>query len=108
VGSIYIRSRLESGNLLIEVEDDGVGMSAANPQESAGNIGTGIGMANVTERLKVLYGDTAGMQIDSRPGQGTLVKLCVPVLQSVEGTPAAGLTAAAPAGHFDVRSNTQR
>jgi two-component system LytT family sensor kinase len=109
VGSIHIRSRLDSGNLLIEVEDDGVGMGAASPLESVDSIGgAGIGMANVTERLKVLYGETAAMQIDSRPGQGTLVQLRVPVLPSVEGTPAAGLTAAAPASHFEIRSSTQR
>jgi two-component system LytT family sensor kinase len=108
-GSIHIRSRLEGPNLVIEVEDDGVGMGAANLLEPTTGVGgTGIGMANVIERLKVLYGHTAAMRIDSRAGQGTLVRLQVPVLQSVEGSPAAGLSVAAPASHFDMRSSTHR
>ncbi len=108
-GSIHLRSKLDGGNLIIEIEDDGVGMGAANLLEQpTGMGGTGIGMANVIERLKVLYGDTAGMRIDSRTGEGTLIQLHVPVLQSVQGTVAAGLTAAAPASHYDLRSTTPR
>ena len=108
-GSVYLRSRLEGSTLIVEVEDDGVGMGSANMLESPTGLGgTGIGMANVMERLKVLYGDTAGMTIDSRMGEGTLIRLRVPVLQSLEGTPAAGLTAAAPAGHYELRSSTPR
>ena len=33
----------------------------------------GIGMANILERLQVLYGDTARMTIDSHEGKGTLI-----------------------------------
>jgi two-component system LytT family sensor kinase len=81
-GSIYLRSRLNSRDLIVEVEDDGVGMDAAHLTEKAdGSAGTGIGMANVAERLKVLYGDTAKMTIDSHGGKGTLVRLRVPLLQ---------------------------
>ncbi len=81
-GSIYLRSRLADSHLIIEVEDDGVGMGSANLLERPTGLGgTGIGMANVAERLKVLYGDTARMTIDSREGKGTLVRLRLPVLQ---------------------------
>ena len=51
--------------------------------------GTGIGLANVAERLKVPYGDTARMTIDSNEGKGTLIRLRLPVLQS-EGLIPAG------------------
>src|SRR5438094_1901356 len=82
-GSIYLRSRLANSKLVIEVEDDGVGMGSANLLERPSGLGgTGIGMANVAERLKVLYGDTARMTIDSREGKGTLVRLRLPVLQT--------------------------
>jgi sensor histidine kinase YesM len=37
-------------------------------------------MANVAERLKVLYGDSARMTIDSPEGKGTLVRMRIPVL----------------------------
>ena len=80
-GSIFLRSELSDGHVTIEVEDDGVGMASAQLLERPSGIGEGgIGMANVAERLKVLYGDTARMTIDSRNGTGTLVRLRLPVL----------------------------
>ena len=99
-GSIYVRSRLTDSHLIIEVEDNGVGMGSANLLERPTGLGgTGIGMANVAERLKVLYGDTARMTIDSHEGKGTLVRLRLPVLQS-EGE--------IPATVYEERSNTRR
>ncbi len=80
-GSIYLRSRVNDSQLVVEVEDDGVGMGAVQLLERPSGLGgTGIGMANVAERLKVLYGDTARMNIDSREGKGTLIRLRLPVL----------------------------
>jgi two-component system LytT family sensor kinase len=80
-GSIYLRSQLSDSSLTIEVEDDGVGMASAQLLERPTGLGQGgIGMANVAERLKVLYGDTARMTIDSRNGTGTLVRMKLPVL----------------------------
>jgi len=82
-GSIFLRSLLTDSLLTVEVEDDGVGMGAAQLLERPTGLGEGgIGMANVAERLKVLYGDTAKMTIDSRNGTGTLVRLRLPVLPS--------------------------
>src|SRR6195256_4679586 len=99
-GSIYMRSRITESHLIIEVEDDGVGMGAANFLERPTGIGgTGIGMANVAERLKVLYGDTARMTIDSDEGKGTLVRLRLPILET-EG--------AIPAVLYDERASTRR
>ena len=82
-GSIFLRSQLADSLLTIEVEDDGVGMGAAQLLERPSGLGQGgIGMANVAERLKVLYGESARMTIDSRNGTGTLVRLRLPVLPS--------------------------
>ncbi|HET7209620.1 MAG TPA: histidine kinase [Terriglobales bacterium] len=87
-GSIFLRSRVSDSMLIVEVEDDGVGMGAAQLLERPTGIGgSGIGMANVAERLKVLYGDTARMHIDSREGKGTLVRLRLPVLQTADSLP---------------------
>ncbi len=44
--------------------------------------GTGIGMRNVRERMQVLYGELATVEIVSRPGRGTKVTLLMPVLES--------------------------
>jgi two-component system LytT family sensor kinase len=80
-GSIYLRSRVNDSQLVVEVEDDGVGMGAVQLLERPSGLGgTGIGMANVAERLKVLYGDTARMNIASREGKGTLIRLRLPIL----------------------------
>ncbi len=77
-GSIYLRSRSAEHRLVIEVEDDGVGMGAS---ESSG---TGIGMVNVTERLQVVYGDAAEINIESQPNRGTLIRLVLPILEAEE------------------------
>ena len=89
-GSIFLRSQLTDSQVTIEVEDDGVGMASAQLFEPQAPLGKGgIGMANVAERLKVLYGDAAKMTIDSRNGTGTLVRLRLPVLPEDVTVPAA-------------------
>jgi len=99
-GSIFLRSRLTDSQLIIEVEDDGVGMGAVTPLEKPTGLGrTGIGMANVAERLKVLYGERARMTVDSREGMGTLIRLRLPLLQG-EGS--------IPATLYEERSSTRR
>jgi two-component system LytT family sensor kinase len=82
-GTIYLRSRLQDGNLLVEVEDDGVGMAAASLLERPSGVGggSGIGIANVAERLKVLYGQTAALSLSASSAGGTLVSLRLPVLE---------------------------
>src|SRR6185437_606598 len=63
-GTIHLRSRLERGTLVVEVEDDGVGMAAASLIERPTGIGgSGIGITNVAERLKVLYGQSATLTL---------------------------------------------
>jgi len=74
-GSIYLRSRIVDSRLVIEVEDDGVGMTTTGGDGT----GTGIGLANVQERLKVLYGDSASMEMESREGMGTTVRMVLPM-----------------------------
>ena len=82
-GTVTLRSRITpDGRLLVEVEDDGVGMAPG--RSSPGEIvrpGTGIGMKNVRERMQVLYGNSAEVKIESRPGRGTKVALTMPVTE---------------------------
>ncbi|HZQ23760.1 MAG TPA: histidine kinase [Terriglobales bacterium] len=99
-GSIFLRSRLSDSRLIVEVEDDGVGMGSAQLLEPPTGLGgTGIGMANVAERLKVLYGDRAKMTIDSRQGKGTLVRIRLPILPTAD---------AAATAVYEERSSTRR
>lgn len=76
-GTIYLRSRVKESLLVVEVEDDGVGIT-----EAASSSGTGIGMANVRERLNVLYNDMARVEVESSPRAGTVIRLILPVPQS--------------------------
>jgi two-component system, LytTR family, sensor kinase len=98
-GSIYLRSRVAEDKLVIEVEDDGVGMKTMHRQGSGLWAGAGIGMANVSERLNVLYGDTAQLTIDSHEGKGTLVRIRLPLLQEAS---------AVPIRFYEERSSTRR
>ncbi len=98
-GSITLRSRVIKSRLIVEVEDDGVGMGAAQLLSTPDGLGsTGIGMANVAERLKVLYGDAAKMVIDSREGTGTLIRLRLPLLPNPDELMTSTTLAPAPAG----------
>jgi two-component system LytT family sensor kinase len=67
-GTVRIRSRMVGRRLQILVEDDGVGIAEA---KLATLFEHGIGVSNVNERLKVLFGEDYRMWIDSRPGEGT-------------------------------------
>lgn len=83
-GTVTLRSRVRDGRLLLEVEDDGVGLAPDSAIVSLGSNlvrpGTGIGMRNVRERMEVLYGGDAVMNLESRPGRGTRVTLEMPIL----------------------------
>jgi two-component system, LytTR family, sensor kinase len=87
-GTITIRSRMQRDRIVVEVEDDGVGI-VLNPPTSLRNSGAGIGMKNVRERLEVLYGDRARFTVVSRPGRGTLVSMEIPAEVALPGLEAA-------------------
>ena len=83
-GTITLRSRIQGAKLVVEVEDDGVGMAEGRARE-VGFVsrGAGIGMRNVRERLEVLYGNSARFEVFSRPGRGTRVTLEIPMAPNV-------------------------
>jgi sensor histidine kinase YesM len=70
-----VRSRMAGKRLQILVEDDGVGISEA---KLATLFEHGIGVNNVNERLKVLFGGDYRMWIDSRLGEGTSTGIELP------------------------------
>jgi two-component system LytT family sensor kinase len=76
-GSITIRSHRENGRAVIEVEDDGMGFFVESLDQP---MSSGIGLANVRERLRVIYGATYQLKLSSEPGRGTLARIEVPEL----------------------------
>jgi two-component system LytT family sensor kinase len=76
-GTITLRSERGPGRLTVEVIDDGVGIS---DQKHSNAYGAGIGISNVRERLKVLYGQDSVLKIDSHPGKGTAIRFEIPEL----------------------------
>jgi len=77
-GTITLRARRNGTRLVLEIEDDGVGIPEA---QLSGILNKGIGVSNVKERLKVLYNQDYRMLIDSQPGRGTRIEIEVPEMQ---------------------------
>jgi len=78
-GTIRIRTRRRESKLQLLVEDDGVGIPEAR---LATLLDQGIGVSNVNERLKVLFGNQYRMWIDSQPGRGTSIQIEMPEVQT--------------------------
>jgi two-component system LytT family sensor kinase len=88
-GMIRVRSLLVEERLHIFVEDDGIGI----PEPKLATLfEQGIGVSNVNERLKVLFGSEYRMWIDSKPGEGTRTGIEIPA-----GPPAVSGRALSPA-----------
>lgn len=76
-GTVKVRMMQKDRNTYIEIEDDGVGINSEKLAVllSGNNIGQGIGLLNIHNRLLKLYG--RGLQISSESGH-TCVKLLIP------------------------------
>ena len=79
-GRVTIRSRRTAGHAVIEVADDGTGMS--DTALTDGRTG-GIGLRNVDERLRVIYGENYRLQLVSTPGHGTCARIEIPLPEDV-------------------------
>jgi len=80
-GEIRIRTQRRSGRLFLEIHDNGMGIPSERLSEVYGG---GIGISNVHERLRLLYGDQFKMDIRSREGEGTQICIEIPQLSEVQ------------------------
>jgi two-component system LytT family sensor kinase len=75
-GRILIRSSAANGRAVIEVDDNGLGMS---DERLVGALKGGIGLSNVDERLRVVYGANSSVKLTSQPGRGTVARIEIPL-----------------------------
>ena len=87
-GRIDVSASIHHGKLRVSVADTGVGMSPG----TAATAGDGIGLANVRERLKLMFGEQAGLSFEVPPAGGTRAVLELPY-RSVGQEPAKEKTA---------------
>jgi len=84
-GYIYVLFSREDDALVIEVVDNGVGMNGYdhenedNSSNHASHFFSGIGIRNVQDRIVLLYGEEYGVEIVSDIGEGTRVKIRLPL-----------------------------
>jgi signal transduction histidine kinase len=71
-GALVVRAEILHGKLAVSVADNGLGFG------KAATAGTGVGLANIRERLRLLYGGKAQLVVAENPGGGTRVTITVP------------------------------
>lgn len=82
----------EKKNFLISIKDNGCGIpeekfEAIKTRLATGtveNLNTSIGMVNVNQRVKLFYGQEYGLEIESKPNEGTLVMLKIPAVYTYD------------------------
>lgn len=86
-GEIFIKAYKQQGELYIDVSDNGMGM----PEEKAEELlkedyegksrGSGIGLKNVNDRIKLYFGEKYGITIFSVLDEGTLIRIYMPAIE---------------------------
>lgn len=86
-GYIHILISQDAGSLLCEVVDNGDGMDTGAADlpmpglEGKRQLFTGIGIRNVHDRLVLMYGEEYGVTIKSAPGEGTAIRIRLPLMK---------------------------
>ncbi len=71
-GTLTVRAQIVHGKLAVTVADTGLGFGRA------ATAGTGVGLANIRERLRLLYGSKATLTVAPNEPSGTVVTVTVP------------------------------
>lgn len=86
-GILSFNSAMANENLIITIMDDGIGMPPDRVDQVMMGINqkdkayfTNLGIRNVNERIKMKYGDSYGVSIKSKEGEGTTVRLTLPIV----------------------------
>lgn len=68
----------ENDRRYFSVRDNGQGMSPERIAEIMAGKGSSVGMRNVHRRLKLMYGEEYGIEVQSNLGRGTTILICLP------------------------------
>lgn len=80
-GKVTITAREMGNKVIVRVEDDGVGINLAKAThllEENNFSNNNLGLRNVHDRLRLLYGQDSGLKITLRPNGGTIVEFSLP------------------------------
>lgn len=85
-GLIKIKGLCDDNNIILIVSDDGVGIEKDDLDElnktlsetSFTNEKSHIGLSNVNQRIKIIFGDSYGIHVESTVGVGTDVYVTIP------------------------------
>ena len=86
-GEIHIRVKPDGADLSIEVADNGPGIpterlsSLLTEETRERSRGSGIGLRNVHQRIQLYFGSSYGLEIESEPDEGTLVRIRLPLCE---------------------------
>lgn len=82
-GCVQVRGEAEGNDLVISVEDNGVGMDPARAEAILAGRGDGpsVGLTNVDRRLRSVYGNWFGLVVETAEDAGTRVIVRVPMFQ---------------------------
>lgn len=87
-GMLYIKTEEDDNILIIAIRDTGCGMSEAQCKKIIDSLdgqieSSHIGLKNVHQRLKLLYGEEFGIEIDSKENEGTTVFVKIPYMEKM-------------------------
>lgn len=81
-GLIRVTGTLTDGSAILRVEDTGAGMEAAELEALRNQVmndePSGFGLISSYKRLQLMYGTDCAFTIDSTPGVGTAITICIP------------------------------
>lgn len=89
-GEIRVTGREENGTVILSVSDNGFGMSeeqvrlVLTDSTRIRKHGSGVGLVNVDNRIKILFGKEYGLKVESEPDEGTTVSLRIPAIPYTE------------------------
>ncbi len=89
-GEIKVTGEKKDDNIILSVMDNGMGMSeeevslVLTDSNRIHKHGSGVGLVNVNNRIKILFGKEYGLLVESEPDEGTKVSICIPAVPYTE------------------------